>query len=145
VVATVVRFRQAALAVDRPADFSRPYDQGVVERAALLSVYDEGGAGLVRGAAEIRHIRHSVGMDIPAALDDLCETHPALGHASGQEATGGEGPRDFPSGPYTTQVLAGSPCSDRSIPAHPKRRFIPADSRQRLGISEFAGHGLVDR
>ena len=53
-VAAVVVVAQAALGIDRPAEFAAPDDQRFVQQPACLEVLDQAPAGLVDVAALAR-------------------------------------------------------------------------------------------
>jgi hypothetical protein len=85
VIATVVFFGEAALAVDGATEFAAPDDEGVIEHAALLEIFDEGVAGLIDVFALAGHAAADVGVMVPVVVIDLDEAHAALGEATGHQ------------------------------------------------------------
>ena len=89
-VAAVVLLRQAALRVDRAAEFAAPDDQRLVEQPALLEVLDQAVAGLIDVAALVGQPAGDVGVRVPVVVVDLHEAHAALDHPPGQQRRVGE-------------------------------------------------------
>src|SRR5204863_3542931 len=84
-VAAVVVARQIALAVNSPSELAAPYDQRLVEQAALLEVADQAVARVIDVAALQRQVARDVAVLVPAAMEDLHEAHAALDQTPGQE------------------------------------------------------------
>src|SRR6266568_2303566 len=90
-IATVVVLFNLALAIDGTAEFTAPNDQSVVQQTALLEVLDQRGARLVGVQALLFDALGQISVLIPAAMVELNETHPTLGHAAGEQTVVGEG------------------------------------------------------
>src|SRR5258706_12999112 len=94
-ITPVVVLGEAALAVNRAAEFPAPDDERIVEQAAHLEGGPERVAAAVGRGPELGEIPDPILVYTPATLVDLREAHAALGHASGQQAVVGKGSRDF--------------------------------------------------
>lgn len=90
VVATVVRFGERSLGVNRAAEFTAPDDEGVFEHAPLFKILNEGPAGLVDIFALRLDVRRKVAVLVPSAMEDLHELDASFHHAAGEEAGAGE-------------------------------------------------------
>ena len=100
VIAAVVGFSKASLAVDGASEFAGPDDESVLQQAALLEVGDEGGGGLVGAAALHADVGGEFIVLIPAAVIELDEADVAFGEAAREETVGGVGAGAL-SGPYS--------------------------------------------
>ena len=71
-------------------ELAAPDDEGFIEQPALFEVLDEGGGGLVGGAAIAFEIADDIGMGVPALVVDVDEANAAFDHPSGEETGAGE-------------------------------------------------------
>src|SRR5207302_11159581 len=78
-VAAIVVFREATLAVNGAAEFAAPEYERVVEESAALQIGDEGVGGAIRRGGEFWQVTDGIGMYIPTALIDLRESDTAFG------------------------------------------------------------------
>ena len=81
-VATIIRWRQAALRVDRAAEFASPDDQRIVQHAAPLEIFEQRIAGLIDVLTLAGHPSVDVAMVVPVVVIDLNKTHAPFGHSS---------------------------------------------------------------
>ena len=89
-IAAVVLLRQAALRIDRAAEFAAPDDERLVEQAALLQVLDEAVARLIDVAALVGQPAGDVGVRVPIVVIDLHEPHAALDQPPREQRRVGE-------------------------------------------------------
>ena len=69
-------------------EFTAPDNEGIVEHAALLEVFDEGGHGLVRRLALLGEARVDGGVVIPGAVREHDEADAAFDHAASEQTVG---------------------------------------------------------
>lgn len=85
-IATVVGLGERALRVDGAAEFAAPDDEGVIEQAALLEVFDQSGGGLVGVTALAFDGVGQAAVMVPAHVKELDAAHIALGESAGEQA-----------------------------------------------------------
>ena len=90
VVAAVVRLRQPALAVDRPAELAAPDDERASKQALALQVLNQAAARLIDVAALVGHPAGEVAVVVPVVVVDLHEADAALDQPPGHERGVGE-------------------------------------------------------
>src|SRR5438445_11106229 len=90
-IAPVILMAQAALRVNRAAEFAAPDDQRGIIKTAALQVLDQAMARLIDVATLIGQAAGDVGVGVPVVVIDLDETYAALDHAPGHENGIGEG------------------------------------------------------
>ena len=79
------------LAVGSTAKLTTPDDQGVIEHAALFEISHQSGRSLVGVLALGLEVLLELSMLVPAAVEELGETHATLRHAAGDQTIVGEG------------------------------------------------------
>ena len=67
------------------AEFRTPDDKGGVEQSPLFQILDERGDRLIDRPGIVGEVLVELGMLVPARVDDVDETHPALDHAAGEK------------------------------------------------------------
>src|SRR5436309_2224291 len=78
--------RGTVLAQRRPAEFTGPHDQGIVEQPALFEVLEQSADGLVRDATIEEQIVVEIVVVIPTRVMDSHEADAAFDQAPGEEA-----------------------------------------------------------
>src|SRR6185503_13346795 len=89
-IAPVIVGGQLALAVDRPAELAAPHHQRVLQQPALLQILNQRGARLIGVAALPGYLLGQIVVLVPSTVEELDETHAALGQAPRQQTIGGE-------------------------------------------------------
>ena len=89
VTAVLVTF-EFALAIGGSSEFSGEDNEGFIEHAALLEIFDEAGAGLVDIVGLTPDFLGQSNVVIPTAVEELDKADAAFGHASGEKAVAGE-------------------------------------------------------
>src|SRR5688572_5544129 len=78
VVAPIVVRREITLAIDGPAEFAAPDDEGVVEQPALFEIFDQACRSLIGFLAPRTQLPGQSAVRVPTAMEKLHETHTAL-------------------------------------------------------------------
>src|SRR5690348_15478226 len=78
-IAAIVRGAELALAIHGAAKFAGPYDECVIQHAALLEIEHQSGRGLIDAFALQRDVSRQVVVLVPASMIELNEAHAALG------------------------------------------------------------------
>ena len=77
-VASVILARELALAVDGAAEFAAEDNERVVQQAALLEIFHQGGGRLISVDALVFDLRRQRAVLIPAAVENLHHAHAPL-------------------------------------------------------------------
>ena len=93
VIAPVVGVGQRPLAVDGAPELARPEDERILQQAALREIPQQRGLRLVDRRSLLADLRGQIAVRVPAAHEELDETHTALGEPPGEQAVPREGPR----------------------------------------------------
>src|SRR5579859_590536 len=91
VIAAVIIGCEFTLAVNRSAEFPAPDDECVVEQPALSQILDQSRRRLVSIAALADNLFRQLNVLIPAAVEELDETHAALGQPPRKKAISRKG------------------------------------------------------
>ena len=94
VVTPKVVLPQGALAVVGASEFAAPYDEGVIEHAAMLEILDQSSGGLIGLAALVAEAAGEAAVLIPAGMVKLDESDAALGQSPGCLLYTSPSPRD---------------------------------------------------
>ena len=143
VVSSVFLTVGAALRVGRPAELAAPDDERLVEHAALLEVFDQGGRRLVDVAGHLGQLVLQAAVVIPVAVVELDEPNAFLGEAAGQQGIAREGARGVHVGSVALHdrfALPGEVHEFRHARLHAVGHLGLADTRRDLGV---AGAGEV--
>ena len=89
VIAAVVVLRQGSLRVDGATKFPTPDDQGIIEQATLLEIFDQCRGGLIGVMALTADGFRQGEMLVPAHVEKLHKTHIAFGESAGEQAVRG--------------------------------------------------------
>jgi hypothetical protein len=92
VVAAVIVAFQFALAINGAAEFAGKDDDRFVQQPVLLQVPQKRSGRLVDVKALPPQLLRQNGVVIPAAVEDLDESHAAFDHPPGEQAVAGKGP-----------------------------------------------------
>ena len=74
------------------AELSTPDDQSVIEKAALLEIRQQGGAGLIRFLTLVANAILDLAVMVPTGVIDLNEPHSTFGQPPRKETVVREGP-----------------------------------------------------
>src|SRR5207247_328220 len=90
-VTAIVLAAEAALGINRTAEFAAPDDERFVQHGALLQVGGEAVEGAVHVAALARQAAGDVGVRVPIVVIHLHEADAAFDQAAGEDGCVGEG------------------------------------------------------
>ena len=88
-IASVVVLGERALGVDRASKLAAPHYQRVVQHATLFQVLNEGRRRLVGLLALGADLFRQIAVLVPPAMEELDESHTALGQPPRQDAVRG--------------------------------------------------------
>ena len=143
VVAAIIVGLERALRIDRAAEFPAPDDKRVVEETATFEVSDETVGGTVGVFAECFDVLGEQVVVVPAAEENLSETHAAFGEAAGHETVVGEGAGLFGLGAVEVPRGSGLVGEIRELGhggLHAEGEFVLGDAGVGLGVA----HGFVE-
>ena len=147
VVAPGTRVAEAALAEGRAAELGREDHQRVLEHAARLQVFDQGGRRLVDVVALVGQLTREGDVLVPTAVEELDEADVAFEQAAGQQAVGRIGARAGDLGAVGRQGLAGflgdvGQLRHRGL--HAEGHLVGLHAGDGLGVADLLGPLLVE-
>ena len=146
-VAAVVVFGQGALAIDGPAKFPSPDDEGIIEEAPVFQILNEGGGGLIGVVGLSGELLREAFVLIPAHVEQLDETGAAFAQASGEDAVGSVGTSFAGLGSVVFEYGIGfgaevGQLGHRGL--HPVGQFVLSDSCRDFRIAKLIQFDLID-
>ena len=114
----------------------------------MFEIHDERGGGLVGVAALVGELFGDGDVLVPAAVEELDETHAALGEAAGEQAVGGVGAGL--AGLRAVEIeggggFAGEVGEFGHGGLHAEGHLVGMDAGDGFRIADFVGEALVER
>ena len=140
VVAPVGLLGEPALTEDRAAELAAPYDQRIVQHAAVFQILDQRRLWLVDILGLGLDPSRKLGVHVPPTVEKFDETHIAFRQSPGEQSVGREGPRRLRVGPVALEGRLGLVRQVGQIRhggLHAKGHLVLSDTRARLRVTEL--------
>ena len=128
------------------AKFPAPNDKSVIEHATLLEIIDQGPSALVDVLGRTGDAFFDAAVMVPSAVIKLNKAHPALGHATCEQAVAGKGAVTRSAAVLLDDlgVLVREIGEFGHRHLHAEGQFILGDATRNLGIVHHLGVILVE-